>query len=116
MSLPLALCTTLTQISALVNLGYAAATVRDGTGATRVQAQYALSRSPALAVVSAEPLATGSIAWLCAAASAMILAQAGNLWIGPRIGDRFKTLGPLATALANLAALVWPALAGGGAS
>ncbi|PJJ55304.1 hypothetical protein CLV54_3194 [Compostimonas suwonensis] len=68
---------------------------------------YAFARSLALLVVAIVALFTGSVAFVAAIAIAMVIVQVADAVIGVRIRDRLKTVGPAATALVDLAALVW---------
>lgn len=66
-----------------------------------------MSRSIALAIVSVVAVAGQSVPWLAAVAVAMVLVQAGDALDGRTERHAVKTTGPAATALLNLAALVW---------
>ena len=68
---------------------------------------YAFSRSLALLVAAIVGLLTGSVFFVMAIAIAMVVVQAGDAVIGARLADRLKTVGPAATAVVNLAALIW---------
>ncbi|RFA17693.1 hypothetical protein B7R23_16850 [Subtercola boreus] len=73
----------------------------------RAASEYALSRSIALVAISIVALFTPNIAFVAAAALAMIVVQALDAVIGARSKDRTKTVGPAITAAVNTAALVW---------
>lgn len=107
--MPLAfwVCAAITAVSAAVSLGYSVAGLVGADGAERTASRYACARSVALTVVAIATFPVGSIPFLVAVAVAMVIVQAADAVIGKLIGDRFKTIGPAATAAANLAALVW---------
>lgn len=107
MTAPFIVCWLITTLSALVSLAFSLAAIRPSTGTTLTMALYASARSFALVVTSILAFSTGSVAWLQAVACSMVLVQALDAAIGVRINDRVKTLGPAATAIVNLAALVW---------
>lgn len=100
-------CALITAISAYVSLGYSVAGARSASGQGRTASLYALARSTALAVTATVVLVTHTPSWLKAVAVAMILVQAVDAVIGLTIRERLKTVGPAATAVANLAALLW---------
>jgi hypothetical protein len=106
------ICASFTLVSALVSLGYSAAALRvpdrDEAGPAT---HYAFVRSVTLAVVALVPLLGARHDWLIAIATAMVLVQAGDAVVGAMTRDRFKTLGPAATALVNLGLLTWFAAA-----
>jgi len=106
-TLPFLICATVTAISAIVSLGFSIIAFRSGSGEARTLALYASARSLALVVVSVAAFPVGATAWLEAVACCMIVVQACDAAIGVTIKDRLKTFGPAATALLNLAALVW---------
>ncbi len=101
------ICVMITVISAFVSLGFSVAACVNHTGTARILALYAGARSLALAIISLVPLASGSVAWLEATAAGMIIVQACDAVIGGVVKDKLKTIGPAATAAANLLALVW---------
>lgn len=68
---------------------------------------YAFSRSLALLVAAIVALITGSPLFVAAIATVMVMVQAGDAVVGARLSDRFKTVGPAATAIVNLASLIW---------
>jgi len=107
MTLPFLICATVTAISAIVSLGFSIGAFRSGLAEARALALYTSARSLALAVVSVGAFVVGATAWLEAAACCMIIVQACDAAIGVIIKDRLKTFGPAATALLNVAALVW---------
>jgi hypothetical protein len=107
MTLAFWLAVTVTVISAAVSFGYALAGLRAATGDARTPSMYAFARSLALLLVAVIAPFTGSLAFVAAIAIAMIIVQAADAVIGVRIRDRVKTLGPAATAIVNLGALVW---------
>src|SRR5258708_6234076 len=112
MSGPFIFCASITAISAIISLGFSIAAVLAATGTARTMALYACARSVALVIASAVPFLTGSTQWLQAMAWSMIIVQACDALIGTTIRDRMKTLGPLGTALLNLAAVIWLIQAG----
>lgn len=101
-------CGVVTLVSASVSLAYSLAGLR-GAGSTAevVASRYAAARSAALAVTAVVGLFSGSVGFVAAVALAMILVQALDTFVGAGIRDTVKTVGPAATAVANLAALVW---------
>lgn len=107
MTVPFIVCASVTAISAIISLGYAVGSTLQTVGQARSLALYACARSIALALVSVTTILNGLTGWLQAIASAMIIVQACDAVIGVVIKDRMKTFGPAATAVANLAALVW---------
>ncbi len=107
MTVPFIVCASITAISALVSLGYSIAAALNNADEAKIMAFYACARSGALVIVSAIPFFTGSTSWLLAVACSMTMVQAFDAFIGVIIKDRMKTLGPAATALLNLAAVIW---------
>ena len=101
------ICAAVTVVSSLVSAGYAVVGVRSAAEAVRIPSEYALSRSIALVVVAVSAMFVANVGFTAAAAIVMILVQAGDAIVGARAHDRFKTIGPAATAVANAAALVW---------
>jgi hypothetical protein len=99
------ICLMMTVISAFVSLGFSVAAFVNHTGNARTLALYAGARSLAFAIISVVPLESGSVAWLEASAVGMIIVQSCDAAIGVVIKDRLKTIGPAATAVANLVAL-----------
>ncbi|CAH1666192.1 hypothetical protein [Chelatococcus asaccharovorans] len=99
-------CAGVTIISAAVSLGFSVAAVRTAPAEARGVALYATSRSAALLIAGLLALAAAP-AWLAAIALTMVLVQAGDAAIGARSGSLLKTAGPAATAIFNLAALLW---------
>jgi hypothetical protein len=100
------LCLMTTIVSAFVSLGFSIAAVVIKEGDARTLALYAGARSLALAMISVVPIASGSAAWLVASAVGMIIVQSCDAAIGVTIKDRLKTIGPAATAIINLVALI----------
>jgi len=76
----------------------------DGAGLTN--ALYALSRSSALALGSLVPFFFYSRDYLFAMAAVMVIVQALDAVIGSKINNRFKTYGPLLTAIGNPGCLI----------
>jgi hypothetical protein len=107
MMTPFLLCAVISAISALVSLGFSIAAERTATGATHTMALYACARSLALFVASIVPFVSGSVGWLLAVAWSMIMVQGLDAVVGMTIKDNVKTFGPAATALLNLAAVIW---------
>ncbi|UYM06277.1 hypothetical protein [Solicola gregarius] len=107
--MPLAfwVCAAVTAISAAVSLGYSIAGLVAAGDADRTASMYASARSAALAVVAVAAIFVGSVPFLAAVAVAMVLVQAADTVVGRLIRDRLKTIGPAATAAANLAASIW---------
>lgn len=100
-------CAVITLASALTSLGFSVAAVRAADAPGLTNARYAMSRSVALAIVSVVAIAYQSVPWLAAVAVAMVLVQAGDALVGRMERDAVKTVGPAATAVLNLAALLW---------
>lgn len=97
------ICALITAISAAVSLGFALQTYQQAKsqpGPTLTNAQYALSRSLALAIVACGLLVDHSQGYLIALAVTMIGVQLFDGLIGLKI-SLFKTLGPLLTAGGN---------------
>jgi hypothetical protein len=107
MSLAYWVCAIFTTISAAVSFGYSISSLLRSEGNARIASMYAFARSLALVVVSVIALFTGTVAFVAAAAIAMIVVQAVDTVIGARIRDRMKTFGPAVFAALNLAALIW---------
>jgi hypothetical protein len=107
MTLPFIVCASITAISALVSLGFSIMAALAAADTAGTIALYACARSTALAVASAVPFFTGSTGWLEAVAWSMIIVQAGDAVVGRTIKDPMKTYGPAATAVLNLAAVIW---------
>ena len=107
MTLPFIVCAMVTAISAIVSLGFSIAALRSVSGEARTLASYASARSLALVIVSIAAFPVGATAWLAAVAWCMIIVQACDAAVGITISDRLETFGPAATALLNLAALIW---------
>ena len=107
MSMPFIFCAAITSISALISLGFSIASVPGATGQTRALAFYTCARSTAFVIISVYTFVGGSVQWLQAAATGMIIVQALDAAIGVAIKDDVKTFGPAGTAIANVAALVW---------
>lgn len=101
------ICAIATAISALVSAGYAVAGLHSAVDEARVPSMYALARSAALVAVAFVGLFSASAAFVAAVAVAMIVVQGLDAFIGVRISNKVKTIGPALTALVNLAALVW---------
>ena len=106
-------CAGITLISSMVSAGYAVANLRTTHLRSRGVAEYALSRSIALVVVSIIAVFVANTGFLVAVATCMTLVQGMDSVVGARSGDRFKTVGPAMTASANAAALIWMLLAQG---
>ena len=100
-------CAGVTTISAAVSFGYSVAGLRSEGSPSKTASRYAFSRSAALLAAALIALFTGSVAFVAAVATAMVVVQAIDAVIGGSIPDRVKTYGPAVTALFNLAALVW---------
>ncbi|UDL96253.1 hypothetical protein LGH83_08770 [Lichenihabitans sp. PAMC28606] len=107
MTLPFIFCAMVTAISAIVSLSFSIVALRSISGEARTLALYASARSLALVIVSVAAFAVGATAWLEAVAWCMIIVQACDAAVGITISDRLRTFGPAATALLNLAALIW---------
>ncbi|WP_241681030.1 hypothetical protein [Pseudactinotalea terrae] len=107
--MPLAfwVCAAVTAISAIVSLSYSIVGLVAAPETDRTASMYASARSAALAVVAVAAVFVGSVPFLTAVASAMVVVQAADAVVGRRIRDRLKTIGPATTAAANLAALIW---------
>lgn len=100
-------CAAITSTSALVSFGFSFLATRNPIGEVRTIAFYAMARSTALVLVSLASFAVGWNHWLYAIAVVMIVVQSADAVIGLTIGSRLRTIGPAATAMLNLAALVW---------
>jgi hypothetical protein len=107
MTLPFAVCASITTISAIISLGFSISAALNTTDIARTMALYACARSTALMIASAVPFLTGSNEWLQAMAWSMIIVQACDAVIGATIKDPMKTYGPAGTALLNLGAVIW---------
>lgn len=107
MTTPFLVCAAMTAISAFISLGFSVAAIPGTVGQTRTLAFYTCSRSIAFAGLSLVQFANASVSWLEAVAAGMIVVQAGDAMIGVTIRNGIKTFGPAATAIANLAALIW---------
>jgi hypothetical protein len=107
MTVPFIVCTSITNISAIISLGFSIAATLNTVNETKTMALYACARSVALVLVSTVPFLTGSTPWLLAVACSMTIVQACDAAIGVTIKDRMKTLGPAGTALLNLLATIW---------
>lgn len=97
------LCAIFTLISAAVSLGFAIEayiTAKKQSNHSSTTAQYAFSRSLALLIVSVGLVIFVSKPYLIALAVTMILVQFFDGLIGLKV-SRFKTVGPLLTALVN---------------
>jgi hypothetical protein len=105
MTLPFIICAFITAISAIVSLGFSMAASFSNQGEAQTMALYGSARSLALVIVAVVPFFTASTAWLLAVASGMTIVQACDAAIGLRIKDRMKTIGPVAIALLNAAAM-----------
>jgi hypothetical protein len=88
------ICAAFTLVSALVSLGYSIAAVRAAERDAGPHARYAFVRSFGLVVVAVGSLLGEHHYWLVAAATAMIVVQAGDAVVGVRTRDRLKVVGP----------------------
>lgn len=68
---------------------------------------YAFARSLALLLVAVVAIFTDNLAFVAAVALAMTAVQLADAVIGARIQDLVKTVGPAATGVVNLAAVIW---------
>ncbi|MGI8576656.1 MAG: hypothetical protein ACR2KG_01800 [Nocardioidaceae bacterium] len=100
-------CALVTLASALTSLGFSLKALTSTHNKSRTNAMYAAVRSAALAFAAVVPLFMESRSWLEAIAIAMIFVQSLDTVIGLKMRDALKTYGPAATALTNLAVLVW---------
>jgi len=100
-------CFEITIASAIVSLGFSIAAIATHSGQARLMAFYAGARSLAFAAISLAAFWVGSVSWLQASASGMIIVQLCDAVIGMVIRDKVKALGPGCTAIVNLGALVW---------
>lgn len=108
MSVAFWVCGAVTFVSAGVSLGYSVAALRAAGAPGEVTAsRYAAARSVALLVAAVVGLCAGSVGFAAAVALTMIVVQGLDAVVGARIPDTLKTVGPAATAVANLAALGW---------
>ncbi|KRM72111.1 hypothetical protein [Lacticaseibacillus brantae] len=101
-------CALVTLISAFVSCGFSIQAVMAARGSQRdslVTAQYALSRSVAIALVAIGLFIFKNNQFLIAMAIIMIAIQFFDGLIGRKI-SRFKTVGPLLTAAANAIILI----------
>lgn len=97
------LCAIFTTISAAVSFGFsmeAYSAAKRQFSASLTTAKYAISRSLALLIVAIGLVFFVSHPYLIALATAMTLVQLFDGVIGLKI-SRFKTIGPLLTALIN---------------
>lgn len=101
------ICAVFTLVSAIVSLAYSTVAVRAADRSVRPEARYAFVRSLALTVVALLVLLGERHDWLVAAATAMVVVQAGDALVGVGIRDHLKTVGPAVTAGVNLALLIW---------
>lgn len=102
------LCSAFTWLSAAVSFGFSVkAQMRSKPlgGVALTNAKYATARSLALLVAAAGPMALVSRPYLIAMAGIMIGVQALDGVVGVKI-NVFKTVGPLATAVANAGLLI----------
>lgn len=100
-------CTVITAISSVVSFGYSVAGLRGASGVRQAGSLYAFSRSLALLAASVVALFVGAVPFTAAVAIAMVTVQAADAVVGVLVRDRFKTVGPAATAVVNLAAMAW---------
>lgn len=107
MSMAFIICGAITSISALISLGFSISSLLSATEQTRTLAFYTCARSAALAAISVYAFVSGSVQWLQAAATGMIIVQALDAGIGATLKDAMRTFGPAGTAIANLAALIF---------
>lgn len=102
------LCASMTLISSSVSLGFSAQALLQAKAAspsTRSNAQYAISRSISLWILSIAVFIFPSTLFLIIISSAMIMVQLFDSLIGIQI-SKFKTIGPLLTAIVNLILLL----------
>ncbi len=98
-------CAAITMISALVSFGFSVEAFIKSKNMEReafTNAMYAMSRSCALALSSFVPYFFHSIPYLSAISIIMIVVQAIDAVIGFKIGNKFKTYGPMLTSIGNL--------------
>ena len=107
MNVAFLVCAVVTAVSAFVSLAFSIAALSGASRETRTPSLYAAARSVALALVSLVPFLLHSRGWLEGVAAGMIVVQACDAGIGVVIGEPVKTWGPAATAVLNLAVLVW---------
>ena len=107
MSVAYWICVAIAVISSYVSLGFSISGFRRASDAARTASMYAFARSLALAITASIATVAGSVLFVVAVTITMTAVQAADAGIGAIIRDRIKTIGPAATALANLAALLW---------
>ena len=112
MTLAFFVCLVVMSISAVVSLGFSLVAVFATEGQARDMALYAAARSLAFVALAAVPWLTGSYTWVVAVSWGMVLVQALDAGVGRSAGDRFRTLGPAATAVLGGVAVIWLMLAG----
>jgi hypothetical protein len=100
-------CAAVTVISAMVSLGYSIAALGTADPGNRTASRYAAARSLALAFTAVAACVFRSEGFLMAVALAMVIVQTVDALIGAADRDRLKTYGPAATALIDLATLLW---------
>jgi hypothetical protein len=100
-------CAVVTASSAFVSLGFAVAAAVSSRSVTGSPAQYALSRSIALAAVSVLALVNRSHSSILVIALALVIVQALDAVIGITMRDSRKTFGPAALGSLNLLAMIW---------
>ncbi|MBC6315343.1 hypothetical protein HCJ54_06755 [Listeria grandensis] len=100
------LCAFGTFISATVSFGFSVAAYRTATNDGVLNAMYAISRSLALLIVAIVPFFYHADTYLYAVAMVMILVQFFDGFIGIRIKNTLKIVGPFLTAIANVVFLL----------
>jgi Resolvase, N terminal domain len=75
------------------------ASIMDAKGQARTLACYTCARSTAFALIGVYTFVSGSVQWLQAATTGMIIVQALDAAIAVTIKDAMKTFGPAGTAI-----------------
>ena len=104
---PFSICAAITAVSASISLGFSIAATVQARGEARGLSLYCCARSLALFLVAVVPFGSGSVPWLEAAATAMVVVQGCDTIVGVLARDVVKTVGPAAVAILNAAALAW---------
>ena len=99
-------CAAITVISALVSLGFSFEAIAKGKDNNNINALYASSRSVALLYVSIVPIFIFSKEIMIVTSVGMIIVQFLDGFVGIKIKNKLKTLGPFITAIIHCIFLV----------
>ncbi len=99
-------CAAITLISAVVSLGFSVEAIIKGKENNKINALYTSSRSVALLCVSIVPIFIFSKEIMIVTSVGMIIVQFLDGFVGIKIRNTFKTLGPFITAIVNCIVLV----------